>query len=181
MAINYSENLQRFKALIENGAKNYRGKEKKAEIKNLLYWFVDNCPSKKGPEKSKKFSGYGICKNSDYKKLKHRIIDKVKLKKEVSYKYCKNHSEMKKLISEIERIYSSKCKPTIYFSKGEFEEMDSLYIRIRNSFAHGNYFKKGNYYILWNESGSNNKKNLSSFMTLKYEHLKAIYDALSDY
>lgn len=88
---------------------------------------------------------------------------------------------MKKLISEIERIYSSRGKPTIYFSKGEFEEMDSLYIRIRNSFAHGNYFKKGNYYILWNESGSNNKKNLSSFMTLKYEHLKAIYDALSDY
>ena len=55
MAINYSENLQRFKTLIENDAKNYRGKENKTEIKNLLYWFVDNCPSKKGGEKKKKF------------------------------------------------------------------------------------------------------------------------------
>ncbi len=84
------------------------------------------------------------------------------------------------MIEEIEKIYSSRRKAVIFFSKGTHGEMDSLYIRVRNSFAHGNYFKVGNYYYLWNETGSEARtKRLGSFMVLKYSDLKSIYEALS--
>ena len=84
---------------------------------------------------------------------------------------------MEDLIDKIEDIYKSRKKAIIYFSKGAYREMDSLYIRIRNSFAHGNFFKINDYYYLWNETSSKQKK-LGSFMLLKYDHLKSIYKAL---
>lgn len=89
---------------------------------------------------------------------------------------------MEKLIEKIEKIYSSSPKAIIYFSKSEHKEIDSLYIRIRNSFAHGNYFKIRDYYYLWNETGNGQRaKKLGSFMILKYEHLNLIYKALLEY
>ena len=58
--------------------------------------------------------------------------------------------------------------------------MDSLYIRLRHSIAHDNFFKIRDYYYLWNETGKEGRtKRLGSFMVLKYNDLKSIYDALS--
>ena len=111
--------------------------------------------------------------------MKDRIIDSVGLKKDDTYKYCENGKDMEDLIDDIERVYSSRRKAIIYFSKGKYREMDSLYIRIRNSFAHGNYFIVRDFYYLWNETGSNKPKKLGSFMVLKYNDLKKIYNALS--
>jgi len=65
--------------------------------------------------------------------------------------------DMEALVDEIETLYASRRKPVIFFSKGRYGEMDSLYVRIRNSFAHGNYFKVREYYYLWNETGSEGK------------------------
>lgn len=175
----YSNTLIKFKELIKNDNKRIESKRRSEEKRDLLEWFVDNCPSKDGPETAKKFSDYGIKFNVDYSKLKQRIINSVGLKKGDSYRYCMNGKDMEMLIDEIENFYSSRKKEIIYFSKGRNAEMDSLYIRIRNSFAHGNYFKKRDYYYLWNETGSKNRtKKLGSFMVLKYEHLRLIYNAL---
>ncbi len=102
------------------------------------------------------------------------------MKKDETYRYFESGPEMEALIDEIENIYSSRKKAVLFFLKGKNREMDSLYIRIRNSFAHGNYFKVGDYYYLWNETGSEGKtKKLGSFMILKYSDLKTIYSALS--
>ena len=84
---------------------------------------------------------------------------------------------MENLISDIIDLYRKRHRAIIFFVEGENREMDSLYIRIRNSFAHGNYYKVGAYYILWNETGQNTMK-LGSFMMLKYDHLIDIYRAL---
>lgn len=180
MTVAYSDALLRFKTLIKSDYKNHDSKKKKEERMNLLEWYVHNCPSNRGPEKSKKFADYGIKSGADYKELKSQIISSIGLKKNDTYIYCSNGKEMENLIDKIENVYSSRRKAIIYFSNGEYKEMDSLYIRIRNSFAHGNHFKFRDYYYLWNETGSKQKK-LGSFMVLKYEHLKSIYNALDNH
>ena len=86
--------------------------------------------------------------------------------------------KLEKLIAEVEQLYAKRRKAVIFFAKGNYAEMDSLYKRIRNSFAHGNYFKINDYYYLWNETTGHC---LGSFMVLKYEHLKKIYMALQDF
>ena len=176
----YSASLTRFRELIKNDNKRNNSKKNKEEKRDLLDWYVDNCPANDGPEKANKFADFGIKYNNDFKKLKNRIINAVGLEKEVTYKYCESGSKMESLIDEIEKIYSSNPKPIIFFSKGRYYELDSLYIRIRNSFAHGNYFKARDYYYLWNETGSEGKtKRLGSFLVLKYSDLKVIFNALS--
>lgn len=179
MSNKYSASLMRFKTLIENDNRRIKSKKREKEKRDLLDWYVDNCPAHNGPETAMKFIDYGIKYNYDFKKLKCRIIDAVGLKKDDTYKYCKTGSEMEALIDEIEKIYCSRRRAIIYFSKGSYGEVDSLYVRIRNSFAHGNYFKVRDFYYLWNETGSDGKtKKLGSFMVLKYSDLKAIYYSL---
>lgn len=176
----YSASLTLFRELIKEDNKRTMSRKREEERRNLLFWFVDNCPASDGPETAKKFNDFGIITNNHYKELKRRIIENTGLKKGDTYRYCENGTEMEGLIGTIETIYSSRRKAIIYFSKGKFGEMDSLYIRLRNSFAHGNYFKVKDYYYLWNETGSDGKtQRLGSFMMLKYEDLKGIYKAIS--
>ena len=84
---------------------------------------------------------------------------------------------MEALIADIEQLYAKRRKAVIFFAKGNYDEMDSLYIRIRNSFAHGNYFRINDYYYLWNDTTGSR---LGSFMVLKYDHLKKTYMALQE-
>lgn len=180
MAKEYSDSLTRFRDLIKNDNRRIKSKKREKEKRDLLDWYVDNCPSHDGPETARKFEDFGIITNYDYKQLKSKIIDILGLKKDDTYKYCTTGNDMEALVDEIETLYASRRKPVIFFSKGRYGEMDSLYVRIRNSFAHGNYFKVREYYYLWNETGSEGKpKKLGSFMVLKYSDLKAIYNALS--
>lgn len=175
----YSDALSRFRELIKKEYKRNNSKKREKEKRDLLDWYVDNCPAHGGPETAKKFSAYNIKTNHDFKILKERIINNVGLKRNDTYRYCETGNEIESLIDEIEKIYNSRRKPIIYFSKGRYGEVDSLYIRIRNSFAHGNYFKVRDYYYLWNETGSEVRtKKLGSFMILKYSDLKSIYNAL---
>jgi hypothetical protein len=176
----YSDSLTRFRELIERDNKRINTKKRERERKDLLDWFVYDCPAHEGPEKAKKFTDYGIRYGYDYSRLKKMIISTVGLKEDNTYKYCQRGTEMEMLIDEVEALYSSRRKPVIFFSKGDNGEMDSLYIRIRNSFAHENYFVVGNYYYLWNETGAKGRtQKLGSFMALKYSDLKSIYNALS--
>lgn len=177
MAKKYSNSLTRFRNLVKKDNKRIKLSKRREEKRDLLEWFVDCCPAQDGPEKSEKFDDYNIKFGADYKKLKTRIINRIGLKNTESYVYCQSGNEMEKLISIIEKTYSARHKPIIFFTKGKNGEMDSLYIRIRNSFAHGNYFKINQYYCLWNETGSDSLK-LGSFMMLKYEDLKTIYESL---
>ena len=175
----YSDALQKFYELVKNDFKQIKSKKAENEKKDLLYWFVDNCPSQKGPKKAKKFSNYGIENGFQFSQLKCRVLGTLGLKKNFTYKYFQSGKEMESTIEEIEKIYNSKKKQVIFFSKGEGFEMDSLYIRIRNSFAHGNNFKKNDFYYLWNENGPDEgTKKLGSFMVLKYDDLKEIFLAL---
>ena len=178
MAKEYSDSLTRLRKIVKRDYSRLTSTKAVGEIKDLLYLFVDNCPSNAGPEKAMKFVDFDIKNGCEYSRLKKKIINELALKKGVSYKYCENGNKMESLIDEIETIYSTRRKAVIFFSKGSNGEMDSLFIRIRNSFAHGNYFKVRDYYYLWNETGSGTKK-LGSFMVLKYKDLMAIYDALS--
>ena len=174
-----SVSLQQFRDIVRNDYKKLSEKGKRhQELLNCLYWFVDECPSFAGPEKALKFKNYGIMTGHDYSMLKKHIISSIGLKKDDTYKYveCAN---LDSLIEEIRERYESRHKAIVFFSKGELGEMDSLYIRIRNSFAHGNYFLKNDYYCLWNETGKQEKK-IGSFMMLKYDNLKAIRDVLKE-
>ena len=178
MAKKYSNALLRFRKLIEKDNRRVQSTKRSKEKRDLLEWFVDCCPAQDGPETAEKFSDYGIEYGADYKKLKTRIIESVGLKKDVTYIYCQNGEEMENLIDTIETCYTARRKPIIFFCQGKYGEMDSLYIRIRNSFAHGNYFKISEFYYLWNETGREKLK-LGSFMVLKHCDLKKIYEALN--
>lgn len=174
----YSDSLSRFRELVKKDNRRIKSRKREEEKRDLLVWFVDNCPANGGPETAMRFADFDIKYGYHFSKLKNRIIDSIGLKKDDTYKYCDSGRKMEALIDEIEKIYSSRRKAIIFFSKGNHNEMDSLYIRIRNSFAHGNYFKVGDYYYLWNETGTVTKK-LGSFMVLKFSDLKSIHEALS--
>lgn len=123
--------------------KTTKQKKKANEIKDLLFWFVDNCPSENGPDNAKKFKDYGINGGSAFKTLKKSIITSVGLKKDSTYIWCESN-KIEEQIENITKIFK-KAKKIIYFTSGTSKkEMDSLFIRIRNSFAHGNYLKKMN-------------------------------------
>ena len=82
------------------------------------------------------------------------------------------------------RIYKANISrgnnQVIAFAKGESGELDSLYIRIRNSFAHGNYFKKKEHYYLWNEVVGKESK-LASLMILTFKSLEQIHSILKEF
>ncbi len=182
MTKTYSDSLARFRELIKQNNRRVESPKREKERKDLFDWFVYNCPSHDGPEKARKFSDFGVKTNYDFKKLKEQILDVISLKKDETYRYCDSGTKMEALLDEIERLYSSRRKPIIFFSKGTYGEIDSLYIRIRHSLAHDNYFKVKDYYYLWNETGSEGRtKKLGSFMALKYSDLKSIYNVLSDF
>lgn len=177
MSKNQSDALSRFRTLIAEDYKRIEGKKKREEVRDFLEWFVDNCPSKEGPETAKKFKNYNIEYGAHYSKLKNHIIDSIGLIDKDTYRYCKNATDLEALIADIEQLYAKRRKAVIFFAKGNYDEMDSLYIRIRNSFAHGNYFRINDYYYLWNDTTGSR---LGSFMVLKYDHLKKIYMALQE-
>lgn len=174
----YSETLKRFKELIRNDNRwPHKSKKFENERRELLFWFVGNCLSSKGPENARGFDDYGIKCPSDYTKLKKRILVSVDLQESITYKYFESGIEMENLIGDFIDLYNKRHKAIIYFTKDTHKQMDSLYTRMRNSFAHGNYFKVKDYYILWNETGRDTKK-LGSFMMLKFDHLRDIYRTL---
>lgn len=188
---NYSESLIKFRELIKKDYKKSDSKKIIAEIQKLLYWFIDNCPSQKGPELAKKFKDYGFSQPFEFKRLKKDILKLLNLENDSSYRYFDQSTILESSFDEIVKIYNEKAKKVIFFSKGEKNEMDSLFIRIRNSFAHGNYFYKNKYYYLWNEFEAYKKqeadkkqektkkeKKLASFMVLEYEDFKKLYEFL---
>ena len=181
MSKNQSNELSRFRTLIAKDYKRVEGKKNREEIRDLLELFVDNCPSKEGPENAKKFKNYNIEYGAHYSKLKNIIIASIGLKDKDTYRWYENAPELEGQIADIEQLYAKRRKAVVFFTKDNYGEMDSLYIRIRNSFAHGNYFKIKDYYYLWNETRGKKYSRLGSFMVLKYEHLKKIYMALHDY
>lgn len=171
-----NDDIKWFYDIIDADRKNKNSYKNKSEIKNLLYLFVDNCPSKKGPENCKKFVDYGMKSNADYGKYKQRIFKSINLL-EKNYNSIDSQKNMENYKDYIVNAYNKKKTPTILFVKGNVGEIDALFTKIRNAFAHKNYYKKGNYYIIWNESTKKDK--LSCFIMLKYIHLQSIFNELN--
>ena len=128
-----------------------------SERRDLLLWFVDECPSKAGPENSMKFDYYGVKSGADYKRLKDKIISNIGLEED-GYIFLDSAKKLEE----------------------EYEDIQSKYIRIRNSFAHGNYFKKKGYYYLWNEVVGKESK-LASLMILTFKSLEQIHGILKGF
>ena len=170
-----NNDIQWFNELIKNDRKNNLSSKRKAEIKELLYNFVENCPAKDGPTDAKKFDDYGFKHGSDYGKYKQRIFKNISLLS-TNYVFVESPKTFADYKGKIISLYNGRKTPTIIFAKGNYGEIDTLFIKLRNAFAHKNYFKKGDYYILWND-GQNHDK-LSCFMVLKYNHLISIFNEL---
>lgn|GEM_PF-2403387 len=175
-----SDILREFRQTIEIDYKRNEYGTSSKERRDLLLWFVDECPSKAGPEIAMKFDDYGIKFGADYSKLKKRIIDSIDLGKE-RYNFLPSAKDVERTYKEKQHDYMGESiGQVIIFSKGESGEIDSLYVRIRNAFAHGNYFKKGKYYYLWNEVSGKEYK-LAAFMILTFKSLKQIHSVLEDF
>lgn len=175
-----SDILREFRQTIEIDYKRNEYGTSSKERRDLLLWFVDECPSKAGPEIAMKFDDYGIKFGADYSKLKKRIIDSIDLGKE-RYIFLPSAKDVERTYKEKQHDYMGESiGQVIIFSKGESGEIDSLYVRIRNAFAHGNYFKKGKYYYLWNEVSGKEYK-LAAFMILTFKSLKQIHSVLEDF
>ena len=176
-----SKVLMEFRETIESNYRRKDNTQNTSERRDLLLWFVDECPSKAGPENSMKFDDYGVKSGADYKRLKDKIISSIGLKKDG---YIYHRDGAKKLEEEYEDIQSKYISKgnnqVIAFVKGESGQLDSLYTRIRNSFAHGNYFKKKGYYYLWNEVVGKESK-LASLMIFTFKSLEQIHSILKEF
>lgn len=170
------ENIQCVVDLIEKGRKDKNSYKHEKQIKDLLYDFVDNCPSKRGPEYCRKFSDYGFCCRADYGKYKRKIFEIFPQLKD-NFKQIKSPDKIENYTQNILQVYNEK-KTAVYFVKGKFGEIDTLFQKIRNAFAHKNYFEKDGYYIIWNYGKSSHK--ISCFRKLKYRQLIEIFELLKD-
>lgn len=164
-----------FSGLIEGDRQNKKSKKRTEELAELFLRFVDNCPSARGPKESDKFVDYGLRTKRSFGLFKKRLFTTLAISQD-NYICLGSSNDLYETRDDIIRLYRNRKRPTILFVKGEYGEIDSLFIRIRNAFAHGNYFKKGDYYILWN--GADDGKPLKCFMMLKYSHLISIFDSL---
>lgn len=151
-----------------------------SERRDLLLWFVDECPSKAGPENSMKFDHYGVKSGADYKRLKDKIISNIGLEED-GYIFLDSAKKLEEEYEDIQSKYiSRRNNQVIAFVKGESGQLDSLYTRIRDSFSHGNYFKKKGYYYLWNEVVGKESK-LASLMILTFKSLEQIHSILKEF
>ena len=164
-----------FLDLIKSDRNNRKSKKRLSEISDLNLKFITNCPSAKGPVTSAKFIDYGFKTGRSFSSLKKRIIDSVPHLSD-NYRFLDSSKKLYELKNTIVSLYETRKTPTIFLVHGEFGEIDTLFIRLRNAFAHGNFFKKNDYYIIWN--GIDDKEPLKCFMILKYCHLVSIYNCL---
>jgi len=175
-----SKTLREFRRTIEIDYKRNEDEKSTKERRDLLLWFVDGCPSKAGPEIAMKFDDYGIKFGADYSKLKESIINGIDLDKK-RYDFLSGAKDVEEKYKKGQHDYmGGEIGQVIIFSKGEAGEIDSLYVRIRNAFAHGNYFKKSKYYYLWNEVSGKEYK-LAAFTILTFKSLKQIHSVLGDF
>lgn len=164
---------QEFKKIIAKLPNSIANKKNQAEIKELLYSYVLNNPSSAGPENAKKFTDYQITTPQRYKKVIGAIKEIVG--NDEDYIYLKD----KKIDNDILNIFESSCqhKEIIIFKTNNVGQLDSLFARLRNAFAHGNIRKYKQNYILWNE----NNKVLSLLCILSYASLIKILNAVTNY
>lgn len=174
----YSNQLNQFKQHLGKATKVTR-KKINEDNSELTYLCLNTCPAIAGPESSMKFKDYGIVYGHHFSLLKKSILETINIKKE-DYQFFTSYIQLESKIDDIILMLDSRKRPVIFFTKGEGGEMDSLFIRIRNSFAHGNYVIKNNYYILWNQNGTKTL-HLGSFMMLKKDHIKKIYSCLNQW
>lgn len=165
---------QEFAKIIAKLPNNSTSKKTKTEEMELLYSYVLNNPSSSGPKNAKKFIDYQILKSSQYKE----IIGKTKklFANDGAYIYL----EDKIIDKDILDIFESSCqhqKELIVFKPNNVGQLDSLFARLRNSFAHGNILKYKQRYVLWNEQ----HKILSMLGVLSYNSLIQIINSVVDY
>lgn len=75
MANKRSDSLTRFRKLVKKDYRRINGKKREREKRDLLEWYVDNCPAHEGPETAKKFADYGIRFGYDFTKTPCVRID----------------------------------------------------------------------------------------------------------
>lgn len=150
----------------------------KKEIKELLWLYVSNCPSKKGPKCAKKFHDYGLTANVTYKNLKERILQKLNLLTKKTYLYYKNTPILDQTIWALINKSLNSNEKLVFLVKGDFAEIDSLYIRLRNALAHGNFIRKRKHYFLWN---TNKNDELCFFVSLYFDDLIFIFNSLTNF
>lgn len=134
----------------------------------MLFDFVYHSPSKKGSVNSKKFKDYGIITPQYYSKVINKIKNGLKLVKNKNYFFLKNDKITQNHISIFNEAIKNR-KDFFCFKPNSIGHLDSIYNRIRNSFAHGNFYKQAGFYIAWNEDAENLKALfVLSIDTLKY-------------
>ncbi len=168
---NLIDNLSNYSLSCENNTA-------KKEIKELLWLYVANCPSKKGPKCAKKFHDYGITADFIYKNLKGRILRKLNLIKKKTYLYYETTPILDQAIWSLINKSLDPNEKLVFLVKGDFAEIDSLYIRLRNAFAHGNFSRKRKHYFLWN---TNKNDELCFFASLYYDDLTNIFNLLTNF
>ena len=145
------------------------------EIKELSFFYIIQSPSQSGPKDSLKFINYGLKYSCHFSEFKQRMKKNINIS-DSNYIY-ENKGKFKDLSDIIIKEYNSRNKPVIIFSKGEYGEIDTLFIRIRNAIAHKNFLKKNDYYVLWNEKNDD----INCFFKLKFDHLITIFQTLKTF
>ncbi len=158
-----------FNNIINKYTKNYSKKDTD-KIKNLLYNYVLNNPCKDGSKQSKKFKDYGLCNKHDYSKVLKSIRELVNVE---NYMFIKTGHIEQELIEKFDNCIKNSSKMIIFKNNG-IGQLDSLFYRIRNAFAHGNFIINKKMYIMWNEQ----KEKIYSICILSYEDLIAILDSV---
>ena len=170
--MNKNEIYKEFIKIIKKKFDNYYSCKNKNinEEKELRHFYVLNNPYSSSTKGIKKFSDYGISSPSEYKK----IIKKIKnIVGNDNYIFIKKGGITENELIKFKEQFENN-KELIIFIKNDVGQLDALFTRLRNSFAHSNLFKTNKKYVLWNE----NKESLSLMCILSFNSLVNIKELI---
>lgn len=162
--------------------------EEKANIKELVYKCIYNCPTSEGPQSSLKYLDYDI---GSYRS--NLLLNTIKYElniKETNFKHYPSKPKLEEEFEDILNVIHSCDSPVLFFvvyaKKDSRPVLDGIYSRLRNAFAHGCFVKisdesdiENNKYLIWDSS--KNRKNIlsiASIMILTFKDINTIYNSL---
>lgn len=120
----------------------------------MILFFILFSQIEKSSNYSTSFKDIGLVTPSDYAKKIKSIKKELNLNKN-NYIYIEKNFFTKENFDLFDNCLDNK-KTIIAFKKNSNSQLLSLLKNIRNSFAHGNFFLKGNTFVLWTISPNKN-------------------------
>lgn len=142
-------------------------------LSKAIFQLLLKCPNEKSSKLSYSFEELGLFEKSDFINRIDRVhaILKIQISNYIWKDLVLQDEWFERFILSIE-----KSKSFVYMYKSG-KHLETLFIKLRNAVAHGQYYVKGNRIILWNSS---TKDNITALFHMRTHQLVSIVKILED-